>query len=102
MDAACIDYKETGYFSQTVIDYLDDVPELRSFYSHRPTLKGFAELFENKKVIADRQLLVEVLTEQYFKNSQKGTPELEAAEFVRKKLNRLARPTPTPLLPGTS
>jgi uncharacterized protein YllA (UPF0747 family) len=92
MEAACIDYKETGYFSQTVIDYLDDVPELRSFYSHRPTLKGFAELFENKKVIADRQLLVEVLTEQYFKNSQKGTPELEAAEFVRKKIKSLGSP----------
>jgi bacillithiol biosynthesis cysteine-adding enzyme BshC len=90
MDAACIDYKETGYFSQTVIDYVDDVPELRSFYSYRPTLKGFAELFEHKKVIANRQLLVEVLTEQYFKNSQKGAPELEAAEFVRKKIESLA------------
>jgi hypothetical protein len=64
MDAACIDYKETGYFSQTVIDYVDDVPELRSFYSYRPTLKGFAELFEHKKVIANRQLLVEFLTEK--------------------------------------
>jgi hypothetical protein len=51
MDAACIDYKETGYFSQTVIDYLENVPELRSFYSHRPTLKGFAELFNIKKLL---------------------------------------------------
>jgi bacillithiol biosynthesis cysteine-adding enzyme BshC len=68
------------------------VPELRSFYSHRPTLKGFAELFEHKKVSADRQLLVEVLTEQYFKNSQKGTPELEAAEIVRKKIELLGSP----------
>lgn len=101
MDAACIDYKETGYFSQTVIDYLDDVPELRSFYSHRPTLKGFAELFEHKKVIADRQLLVKVLTEQYFgksgsskddKSESKNFPELEAAEFVRKKIESLASP----------
>lgn len=98
MDAACIDYKETGYFSQTVIDYLDNVPELRSFYSHRPTLQGFAELFEHKKVIADRKLLVEVLTEQYFgkpeslkdgKSASNDFPELEAAELVRKQIELL-------------
>eukprot|EP01037_Dinobryon_pediforme_P016386 gene16386-16564_t len=68
MDAACIDYKDTGYFSQTVIDYLDDNPELRSFYSHRPDLKGFADLLQNKKVVADRQVLVDVLTQQYEQN----------------------------------
>jgi len=101
MDAACIDYKETGYFSQTVIDYLDDVPELRSFYSHRPTFAGFAELFEHKKVIADRQLLVEVLSEQYFgksgsredgKSESKNFPELEAADFIRKRIESLGLP----------
>jgi bacillithiol biosynthesis cysteine-adding enzyme BshC len=65
MDANCISYKETGYFSQTVIDYLDNQPDLRSFYSYRPDLKGFAELLENKKVTANRDVLVQVLTEQY-------------------------------------
>ncbi|QJD94615.1 bacillithiol biosynthesis cysteine-adding enzyme BshC [Mucilaginibacter robiniae] len=74
MDANCIDYQETGYFSKTVTDYLNDVPELRSFYSYRPDLKGFAELFENKKVTANRQLLSEVLTEQYFKNADVEYP----------------------------
>ena len=65
MDAACIDYKETGYFSQTVVDYLEDKPDLRPFYSHRPDWDGFKTLLQNKKVIADRALLVKVLTEQY-------------------------------------
>jgi len=65
MDANCISYKETGYFSHTVIDYLEDQPDLRPFYSFRPDLKGFAELLKNKKVTADRQVLVQVLTEQY-------------------------------------
>ncbi len=65
MDAACIDYKETGFFSQTITDYLDNHPELRSFYSHRPDLKGFAEILEHKKVIANRQILAEVLKSQY-------------------------------------
>ncbi|MDB5030829.1 bacillithiol biosynthesis cysteine-adding enzyme BshC [Mucilaginibacter sp.] len=65
MDVACISYKETGFFSPTVIDYLEDKPELRSFYSYRPTLEGFAEFLANKKVVADRGLLADTLTDQY-------------------------------------
>src|SRR4051812_37494010 len=65
MDVACISYKETGAFSPTVIDYLEDRPELREFYSHRPTLDGFAELLKNKTVIADRDLLAETIEDQY-------------------------------------
>jgi len=65
MDSACINYKDTGYFSQTVIDYLEDLPELRSFYSYRPDLNGFAALLKNKKVVADRGILVSVLRQQY-------------------------------------
>ncbi|HEY8784188.1 MAG TPA: bacillithiol biosynthesis cysteine-adding enzyme BshC [Mucilaginibacter sp.] len=65
MEASCINYKDTGSFSPTVIDYLEDAPELRSFYSYRPDLKGFAALLKNKKVIADREILVKVLKQQY-------------------------------------
>jgi bacillithiol biosynthesis cysteine-adding enzyme BshC len=65
MDSACIDYKDTGSFSPTVIDYLEDAPALRPFYGYRPDLNGFAELLKTKKVIADRKILVEILTEQY-------------------------------------
>jgi bacillithiol biosynthesis cysteine-adding enzyme BshC len=65
MDAACIDYKDTGFFSQTVIDYLEDKPELRPFYGRRPDLNGFAQLLNNKKVVADRETLVDILTHQY-------------------------------------
>ena len=69
MEASCINYKDTGSFSPTVIDYLEDQPDLRPFYSYRPDLDGFAELLKNKKVIADRDVLVEVLLEQYAKLS---------------------------------
>jgi len=67
MEAACISYKDTGSFSPTVIDYLEDRPELRPFYSHRPDLEGFAELLKNKTVIADREILSKVLSNQYAK-----------------------------------
>ncbi|HEY9002802.1 MAG TPA: bacillithiol biosynthesis cysteine-adding enzyme BshC [Mucilaginibacter sp.] len=65
MDAACISYKETGYFSQTVSEYLEDKPELRPFYSYRPDWNGFKALLQNKKVIGNRDLLMQVLTKQY-------------------------------------
>jgi bacillithiol biosynthesis cysteine-adding enzyme BshC len=65
MDAACIDYKETGFFSHTVTDYLEDKPELRAYYSYRPDLDGFKALLQNKKVIGDRDLLAKALTKQY-------------------------------------
>jgi len=65
MDVACISYKDTGAFSPTVIDYLEDKPELREFYSNRPTLDGFDEFLKNKQVIADRNLLADTLDDQY-------------------------------------
>jgi bacillithiol biosynthesis cysteine-adding enzyme BshC len=70
MDISCISYKDTGFFSPTVANYLDDAPNLRSFYGHRPTMEGFAELFNHKKVVADRELLARVLTHQYFDNEK--------------------------------
>jgi bacillithiol biosynthesis cysteine-adding enzyme BshC len=65
MDAACINYKETGYFSHTVIEYLEDKPELRSFYNQRPDIEGFAAIIKSRKTIGDRQLLAQVLAKQY-------------------------------------
>jgi bacillithiol biosynthesis cysteine-adding enzyme BshC len=72
MDVACISYKETGFFSQTISDYIDDKPELRPFYSYRPDMAGFAKLLADKQIIADRAILAEVLTEQYIRISDSG------------------------------
>lgn len=65
MDVTCISYKDTGFFSSGLTDYLKGKPELDSFYGNRPNFEGFAELLKNKKVVADRQILTSVLTEQY-------------------------------------
>ena len=70
MEASCISYKDTGFFSPTVIDYLENRAELRSFYGYRPDMDGFAELLKNKKVVADREILYRVLTKQYAHNEQ--------------------------------
>ena len=86
MDATCIDYHETGFFSKTVTDYLEDVPELRSFYSSRPDLKGFHELLEHKQVTANRELLATVLTEQY---SKPNAPEMPFKNVVQGNIDLL-------------
>jgi bacillithiol biosynthesis cysteine-adding enzyme BshC len=65
MDAACINYQDTGFFSQTVIDYIDDVASLKPFYGHRPTIKGFEAFLKTKQVVADREILATVLDLQY-------------------------------------
>src|SRR5260221_4996840 len=73
MESSCIDYKETGYFSQTVIDYLEDAPALRPFYKYRPDINGFTELLKKKKVTVNREILNSVLIEQYAKSIQHTT-----------------------------
>lgn len=90
MESSCISYKDTGYFSPTIINYLDDAPNLRSFYSHRPTLAGFAELFEHKKVTANRSTLVDVLKEQYAALAQ--FPDLQfSLQNVQQQINSLSQ-----------
>lgn len=82
MRSSCISYKDTGYFSQTVIDYIDNKPELDAFYSYRPDWDGFAELLKNKKVVADRNVLVEILEEQYGRLSADKTQRSKVFESI--------------------
>lgn len=72
MDANCIDYSETGSFSPTVINYLKNEALLRPFYNFRPDLNGFAQLISQKKNNLNRQILVDVLRDQYTAVSPSG------------------------------
>lgn len=75
MDAHCINYADTGFFSKTITDYLDNHPDLQQFYGERPTFEGFGQLIKNKKVTADRKALVGVLQDQYNKISEIAGPD---------------------------
>ncbi|RKR81922.1 bacillithiol biosynthesis cysteine-adding enzyme BshC [Mucilaginibacter gracilis] len=72
MDANCINYANTGYFSKTIISYLDNDAALKPFYNYRPNMDGFTQLIQNKKPTAGRQVLANVLTEQYASISDAG------------------------------
>jgi len=87
MDASCINYKDTGFFSHTVIEYLEDAPPLRPFYSYRPDWDGFGQAIKNRKVTADRKILADVLSQQYEPisklNIQNSDPVYANIELIR-------------------
>ncbi|WP_423149022.1 bacillithiol biosynthesis cysteine-adding enzyme BshC [Rubrolithibacter danxiaensis] len=65
MKSSCIDYKDTGYFSPAVIQYLQQSPQLFPFIAYQPTFEGLKQAIENRVFKGDRKVLVEVLQDQY-------------------------------------
>jgi bacillithiol biosynthesis cysteine-adding enzyme BshC len=68
MENSCtyIPYKDTGYFSKIVIDYLDNADTLKQFYQHYPNIEGIKNaIAARKKFNTDRITLVEALKTQY-------------------------------------
>ncbi|MFB3387833.1 bacillithiol biosynthesis cysteine-adding enzyme BshC [Flavobacterium sp. LAR06] len=68
MPTDCISYQNSGYFSKLIQDYLDQKPELNSFYNHFPTLENFEKQITEKQANfdnANRIPLVETLKKQY-------------------------------------
>ncbi|HEY1164593.1 MAG TPA: bacillithiol biosynthesis cysteine-adding enzyme BshC [Chitinophaga sp.] len=61
-----ISYKETGYFSQLVLDFLAEHPHIRSFYTHSPLKPDVEALIRAKKAHPQqRDVLVKALQQQY-------------------------------------
>lgn len=61
-----IAYRTTGYFTDIVNSYLERDPWLDPFYQFTPDWQGLEKaITERKSFPVDRQLLTEVLTEQY-------------------------------------
>jgi bacillithiol biosynthesis cysteine-adding enzyme BshC len=64
--AQFIPYRQTGFFSTMVADYISAAPRLQPFYNHPVTLDGIRASIEQRKLFAtDRALLVDILNEQY-------------------------------------
>lgn len=64
----CITYQNSGYFSDLIIDYLNQKPSLQSLYNRFPTLDNFEEQIEEKQNQfndSNRTILVAVLKQQY-------------------------------------
>ncbi len=65
MKASYIDYQDTQSFSSGLLRYLEQDPSLKDFYGQSPSIDGFKKILEGKKITANRQVLVQVLHEQY-------------------------------------
>jgi bacillithiol biosynthesis cysteine-adding enzyme BshC len=67
MEAITVPYEKTGYFSQIVIDYLNQHDKLKPFYEHQPTIEGIREAINARADFSNenRQVLIEELKKQY-------------------------------------
>ena len=69
----CISYQESGYFTNIMVDYLNQKPELSALYHRFPTLENFKLQIEEKgnsfngndKAKFKREVLVSALKNQY-------------------------------------
>ena len=72
MPTDCINYQNSGYFSNLMNDYLDQKPSLQSLYNRFPKLENFeAQILEKKENFnnKNREIVVSVLKNQYSKIS---------------------------------
>ncbi|NHN25034.1 bacillithiol biosynthesis cysteine-adding enzyme BshC [Flavobacterium jejuense] len=68
MPTDCISYQNSGYFSNLMIDYLNEKEELKQLYNRFPKLENFkAQLTEKQGnfPIENRKILVTTLEKQY-------------------------------------
>lgn len=85
MPSDYISFKNTGYFSALICDYLDEKPELKPFYNRFPNIENFKAQIEEKKMSfkeTSRTVLVESLKRQY-QNSNVSDVTLKNIESLK-------------------
>ncbi|UII76386.1 bacillithiol biosynthesis cysteine-adding enzyme BshC [Flagellimonas sp. HMM57] len=68
MEVDCIPFKETGYFSKLICDYLAQKEDLIPFFNRFPSLKNFEGQLKEKTSnypASNRKILVDALNRQY-------------------------------------
>lgn len=66
-DTHCLNYRNTGYFSQLICDYLDQKESLKPFYNRFPNIGNFKAQIEEKSNFSEqgRKVLSDSLLKQY-------------------------------------
>ena len=61
-----IAYKETGFYSRMILDYLQGEDALKPFYTHPVSTDGIKAAIESRKAFStNRKLLVDILQKHY-------------------------------------
>ncbi len=77
MKYSSLSFKNTGYFSAIINDYLVQDEKINPFYKDYPTIENFKRIIENKeKFPVDRAVLVDDLKAQYAAAKIKKAPEV--------------------------
>lgn len=72
MEVDCIPFKETGYFSKIINDYLDGDEKISPYYKYQPKLTNFKDVIKNKQFSkGNRLVLSSALRSQYAKDGLK-------------------------------
>ena len=83
-DCVYLPYGQTGFFSKTILDYLDNKEPLQPFYLHPVSLDGIRAAIQQRQGFRqDREVLVKVLKQQY-----KGVP---ISEKLKQNLELLSK-----------
>lgn len=83
MQQHLLTHKKTGYFSKTILDYLQEHPKLRPFYTYNFNLDEFRQVIDNVCIKChNRSLLFDVFQKQY--------QALTTDEKVQKNIDSLA------------
>lgn len=86
MPSDCIPFRETGYFSSLICDYLEESSQLRPFYNRFPNIENFKAQISEKKLSfnnTSRNVLVSSLKKQYrgFNVSKETTSNIESLTY---------------------
>ena len=77
-ESECIPYRQTGYFSELILDYLDQNPQLQNYISDFPELQSFKARIEARQDFSldKRQILADSLIQQYQETGIEPNAEL--------------------------
>lgn len=85
MKVTHIPFKSTGFFSKTMIDYLEKSEQIKPFYNNFPSLEEFGNQIESKSKTFSketRKKLVSVLKKQYTKIKKSEATEQNIADLL--------------------
>ena len=87
MPSDCLTFQNSGYFSKTMVDYLNQEKVLQPLYNRFPNLEAFQQQIEEKQLTFNsdtRQILVEALKNQY-QGLQDAETSLQNIELLKDK-----------------
>ena len=68
MKVTQIPFQKTGFFSKTMVDYLEQKKTIKPFYNNFPDINGFKNQLEEKRTsfsLEARKVLISALKNQY-------------------------------------